>query len=276
MVKLGKLNDLSVIDMDPSGACFDGGDEGDILLPRTEIPSGCEIGTKLEVFVYLDSEDLLTATLKRPLAMVGEFALLKVVSLEQVGAFLDWGLPKDLLLPFAEQTRDLRIGDDVIVFLYLDRSDRISASMRLQRHVQKDTSTYQTGQEVDLMIAAKTDLGFKAIVNGAHFGVLYEDEVFQTLHYGEKLKGFIKLVRPDGKLDLSLTRSGHRAAKDEIAPKILELLKAEGGFLPINDKTSAEKIHELFGVSKKKFKIALGGLYKQRLIKVEDEGIRLV
>jgi uncharacterized protein len=276
MVKLGKLNDLSVIDMDPSGAYFDGGDEGDILLPRTEIPSGCEIGTKLEVFVYLDSEDLLTATLKRPLAMVGEFALLKVVSIEKVGAFLDWGLPKDLLLPFAEQTRDLRIGDDVIVFLYLDKSDRISASMRLQRHVQKDTSTYQAGQEVDLMIAAKTDLGFKAIVNGAHFGVLYEDEVFQTLHYGEKLKGFIKLVRPDGKLDLALTRSGHKAAKDEIAPKILELLKAEGGYLPINDKTSAEEIHELFGVSKKKFKIALGGLYKQRLIKVEDDGIRLV
>jgi uncharacterized protein len=275
-VKLGRLNDLTVVDFDPSGAYFDGGDEGDILLPRAEVPSGCEIGTKLEVFVYLDSEDLLTATLKRPFAQVGEFAVLKVVSIEKVGAFLDWGLPKDLLLPFAEQTRDLRMGDDVIVFLYLDKSDRISASMRLQRHVQKDTSTYQAGQEVDLLIAAKTDLGFKAIVNGQHFGVLYEDEVFQRLHYGEKLKGFIKSVRPDGKLDLALARSGHKAAKEDIAPKILALLKAEGGFLPINDKTSAEKIHELFGVSKKKFKVALGGLYKQRLITVEEEGIRLV
>jgi predicted RNA-binding protein (virulence factor B family) len=278
MVKIGQLNTLTVIDFDNAGAYFDGGDqgEGDVLLPRVELPENCEIGQKYEVFVFLDSEDLLTATFKRPLAMVGEAAVLKVVSLERVGAFLDWGLAKDLFLPFSEQTRDLRIGDEVVVFLYLDKSDRISASMRLQRHVSKIPGSYEVGQPVDLLIVSKTDLGFKALVEGRHFGVLYADEVFQPLKSAQRIKGYIKLVRPDGKLDLSLTRMGSKAALDDIAPIIMERLRASGGFLAINDKSSAEVIHAQFGVSRKKFKIALGGLYKQRLIKIDKDGIRLV
>jgi predicted RNA-binding protein (virulence factor B family) len=198
------------------------------------------------------------------------------VSLERVGAFLDWGLAKDLFLPFSEQTRDLRIGDEVVVFLYLDKSDRISASMRLQRHVSKIPGSYEVGQPVDLLIVSKTDLGFKALVEGRHFGVLYADEVFQPLKSAQRIKGYIKLVRPVGKLDLSLTRMGSKAALDDIAPIIMERLRASGGFLAINDKSSAEVIHAQFGVSRKKFKIALGGLYKQRLIKIDKDGIRLV
>lgn len=276
MIHLGRINTLTVMDFDPDGAYFDGGDEGEILLPRAEIPAGCEIGQELEVFIYLDSEDLLTATTSRPLAMVGEFAVLEVVSIERVGAFLDWGLSKDLLLPFSEQTRDLNIGDYIIVFVYIDKSDRISASMRLHRHADKRVDVYKPGQAVELLIAAKTDLGYNAIINGRHIGVLYSNEVFQPLHYAERKSGYIKAVRPDGKIDLSLTQAGHHAANEDIGPKIMELLKAEGGFLAINDKTPAEEIHRHFGVSRKKFKIALGGLYKRRLIKIEDDGIRLV
>jgi predicted RNA-binding protein (virulence factor B family) len=277
MVKIGQLNTLTIIDFDNSGAFFDGGDtgEGDVLLPRSELPENCEIGQKYEVFVYLDSEDLLTATFKRPFAMVGEAAVLKVVSLERVGAFLDWGLPKDLLLPFAEQTGDLRMGEEVVVYLYLDKSERISASMRLQRHVSKIPGNYAIGQPVDLLIVSKTDLGFKALVDGRHFGVLYADEVFQTLKQAQRIQGYIKLVRPDGKLDLSLTRTGSKAALDDIAPLIMERLHENDGFLAINDKSPAEVIHSQFGVSRKKFKIALGGLYKKRLIKIEADGIRL-
>lgn len=276
MANLGQLNTLPVVEFDETGAYLDGGEEGDILLPRQELPPGLELGSTVEVFVYLDSTDAPIATTERPFAMVGDFALLEVVSTERVGAFLDWGLPKDLLLPFAEQTRDLRVGDAVIVALYLDKSGRISSSMRLHRYVDKDTSGYKPSEAVHLRIFARTDLGYKAIVNGRHMGILYADEVFKPLDYAEEIEGYIKEVRPDGKIDLMLSRTGSRAAAEDIGPLILEQLKANDGFLDVNDKTSAERIHELFGVSRKKFKIALGGLYKQRLIRVEDDGIYLV
>jgi uncharacterized protein len=214
----------------------------------------------------------------QPIPM-GEFALLKVVSINSIGAFLDWGQPKDLFLPFAEQTHDLRTGDLIIVYPYVDKSGRISCSMRLERNKTSHEMNYSVGQKVDLIIVNRTDLGFKAIINRKHWGVLYENEIFQDLTYGQEIPGYITKIRDDNsgynKIDLNLQKIGHHAGED-IAPKILELLKEEGGFLAINDKTEAETIYKMFGVSKKKYKIALGGLYKKRIITVDKDGIRLV
>jgi predicted RNA-binding protein (virulence factor B family) len=274
MIQIGRFNELKVLEVTDSGIYLEAGPGDEILLPDPPESLHCEIGQMLEVFVCYDSEDNLIATTEAPLAQVGEFAHLTVAALEPVGAFLDWGLPKDLFLPYSEQTRDLQAGQDVIVYVYLDNSQRISASMRLERHLDKTPGNYKEGQSVELFIMSKTDLGFKAIINGRHVGVLYSNEVFQPLEHGQRLPGVIKKVREDGKIDLSLQKLGHKAAED-IGPKILELLKAKGGFLPYDDKTSAEIIYEVFGVSKKKYKMALGGLYKQRLITIDPDGIRL-
>lgn len=274
MVQIGQINKLKVLKKADFGVFLDGGDDGEILLPQRYMPEQCEVDDVLEVFICFDSEDRLIATTEMPFAMVGDFARLRVKSIERVGAFLDWGLPKDLFLPFSEQTRDIKPGQYVIVFVYLDKSDRISASMRLDRHIDKEPGKYEVGQSVDLFIAAKTDLGYKAVINGRHWGMLYANEVFQLLEYGQRVKGYIKTLRPDGKIDLSLQKTGHHAAAD-IGDLILETLTAKGGFLAINDKTSPETIYDLFGVSKKKYKMALGGLYKRRLITVEEDGVRL-
>jgi predicted RNA-binding protein (virulence factor B family) len=276
MLKIGHFNLLPVVKFTSAGLYVDGGEEeGEILLPNREVPPGTKVGDELNVFIYLDSEDRLIATPLKPYATVGEFAVLKVTSVGRVGAFLDWGLLKELFLPYAEQSRELRVGDKVVVYLYLDNTMRIAASMRVTKHLSKVKPEYKPGDAVDLITFAKTDLGYKAIVDGKHAGVLYADEVYQKLHYGDLLKAFIKQVRPDGKLDLMLTRAGAKAAAEDIGPQILEALKQARGFLPINDKSSAETIHAEFGVSRKKFKIALGGLYKKRLITVDDAGIHL-
>lgn len=211
-----------------------------------------------------------------PKAWIGDFAYLHIVDVKDVGAFLDWGLPKDLFLPHSEQTRPIQPGQSVIVYIYLDQEGRHTASMRLDKHIVTNASEYKEGQEVEALIAAETDLGFKAIINNRHWGVLYHNEVFQPLKYGQKIKAYVKKLREDGKIDLILQQAGHKAAQTDIGPRILEELKKQGGFLPLNDKTSAETIYELFGVSKKKYKIALGGLYKKRLITIEENGIRLV
>ncbi|MBX3039611.1 MAG: GntR family transcriptional regulator [Bdellovibrionaceae bacterium] len=276
MVQIGKWNQLKVVKEVSFGVYLDGQEEGEILLPAKEVPKGLKVGDSLDVFLCFDSEDRLISTTSKPLAEVGQFAVLRVVSVETVGAFLDWGLPKDLFLPYAEQSRDLRPGQEIIVYLYLDKTTRIAASMRLERNLEKTPGELTEGQEVDLLLFGRTDLGFKAIINGKHLGVLYENEVFQKLDYAQSLKGFIKKIRDDGKIDLTLQRAGHEAANEDIGPLILKALEKNGGYLEINDKASAETIHRLFGVSKKKFKIALGGLYKKRLITVNDDGIRLV
>ncbi len=212
----------------------------------------------------------------KPAAWIGEFAALEVVDLKEIGTFLDLGVSKDLFLPFSEQTRELRRGEFVVVHIYLDKMDRLTASMKIDTFLSKKPATYQTDQPVDLLIYAQTDLGFKAIINHQHGGILYNSEVFQTIHYGQKIKGFIKKVREDGKIDLILQKSGHLAAQEDIGPKIIEEIKKAGGFLAITDKSDADKIYSLFGVSKKKFKIALGGLYKKRLITIEPDGLRMV
>lgn len=201
---------------------------------------------------------------------VGEFALLKVAAVEPIGIFLEWNSPKDLFLPHAERTRDLTVGQEVIVFIYLDKADRPTATMRLKKCFEPPSDEIIENQKVNLMIFSHTDLGYKAIIEGKFEGVLYQNEVFQPLMYGQRVQGIIKKLREDGKIDLSLT------ATEDTASRILHLLRKEKGFLAINDKTPAQKIYELFGVSKKKYKIALGGLYKKRLISVHPEGIRLI
>ena len=273
MLEIGRFNQLEILKHVDFGVYLEGGEDGEILLPLRETPKDCKIGDILDVFICYDSEDRLIATTQEPFAQVGEFACLEVVSLENVGAFLNWGLPKDLFLPFRERTRSLKIGQTVVVFLYLDNTDRICASMRLDKFVETEPGQYKEAEAVKLFIAAQTDLGFKAIINGAHWGMIYNNEIFQPLEHGQKLSGFIKKIREDGKIDLSLQNLKSESSQD-LGQKIMTLLESEGGFLPVNDKTPAEKIYQLFGVSKKKYKIALGGLYKKRLITVEDEGIR--
>jgi uncharacterized protein len=209
---------------------------------------------------------------------INDFALLRVVSITSVGAFLDWGQPKDLFLPFSEQTCELQIDDSIVVKVYLDNTDRPCASMRLERHLARtpgNPANYKENEEVQLMIASETELGFKAIINNQHLGLLYKNEIFQPLYVGDLTQGYVRKVRDDGKIDLLLRAPGHKATED-IGEKIIHLLKENDGFFALNDKTAPEKIYELFGVSKKKYKVALGGLYKKKLITVADDGIHLV
>ena len=210
-----------------------------------------------------------------PKAQVGEFSLLKVVALENLGAFLVWDSEKDLLLPSSEQTEEVLVGDEVLVYVFLDKSERPCASMRIEKFLEKTSQLFTEDQEVDLWIYRKTDLGYKAIVNGTTMGMLYSSNVFQKLTYAQKLKGFIGKLRPDSKLDLSLSKSGHTSASG-IEPKLLKMLEEQNGFLAINDKTTPETIYTLFGVSKKKYKMVIGGLYKRKLITISDDGIHLV
>lgn len=275
MAELGKLNTLRVVKEVPFGVYLDGGEKGEILLPTKYLPKDCKPGDMVEVFIYLDSEDDLIATTRKPNALLGEFALLKVVSLTAVGAFLDWGLQKDLLVPFGEQKVKMQEGKSYIVYLYLDNTGRITASSKIDKFLDKQPPDYQEGQQVDLLICERSDIGLKAIVNNRHWGVLFEDEVFEKLHYGAKVKGFIKKVRPDNKIDLHFHKPGHEKLGG-CADKVLAELHKKHGFLPLNDKSSPEVIYKLFGESKKTFKSAIGMLYKKRLISIADDGIRLI
>ena len=205
-------------------------------------------------------------------AEVGQFACLEVSSVQPIGAFLDWGMPKELFLPFREQTRDLEAGDFVVVYLYVDNTQRTCASMRTNKFIDKEPGDYYPGQRVQLLVSDKTDLGFRAIIEDCHYGMIYSNEVFCQLTIGQRVDGFIKFVREDGKIDLTLVQTGHRAA-DDLGKRILEKLDDHGGLLSVHDKSEAEEIYDLFGISKKKFKMAVGGLLKKGLIKIAADGI---
>ena len=276
MATIGTLSELEVVKTVDFGVYLAGGMHGEILLPKRYIPENCQVGDRIEVFIYLDSEDRLVATTEKPLAMVGEFAMLKVVEITSFGAFLDWGLMKDLLVPFREQQEKMEKGKSYLVYVYLDNeSQRIVATSRLDKCLGNIPVDYEAGEEVDLIIAGKTELGYKAIVDNSHWGVIYHNEVFQPLHPGEKLKGFIKQIRPDEKIDLRLDKPGYEKI-DSISQGILDQMKAAGGFLPVNDKSDPDLIVKTFRTSKKNFKKAIGSLYKQHLITIEENGIRLV
>ncbi|MCJ8269093.1 MAG: S1-like domain-containing RNA-binding protein [Psychrosphaera sp.] len=272
---MGVVNSLTVVKKVDFGVYLDGGDLGEILLPTKVVPKGCEIDQVVDVFIYLDSEDRVIATTRTPLAKVGEFANLEVIEVNNVGAFMDWGLEKDLLVPFGEQKKRLEVGNRHLVFVYIDRVDRrITASAKIDKFLDQVEPKYTAGQEVDLILGGQTDLGFKAIINNAHWGVIYKDEVFEFLGIGSHRKGYIKRVREDGKIDLTLTRPAAEQ-RDELSQKVLNELEKVGGYLAIGDKSPPEMIYKKFKVSKRIYKQTIGGLMKQGLITIEPTGIRI-
>jgi len=272
------MNSLQVVKHTDFGLYLDGGADGEILLPKRYIPKDTpsEVEDWLNVFIYLDSEDKLIATTDKPKVQVGEFASLKVVDINRVGLFLDWGLPKDLLLPHSEEKRPLQIGDYCVVHVFVDkRSRRITATARLDRYLDKLPATYTSGEEVDLLVVEPTDMGFKAIINGKHWGLIHKNEVIGFMRGGIRQPGFIKEMRSDGKISLSLQPVGQQVT-DGLGEQILQRLRDSGGVLELSDKSSPERISALFRVSKGNFKKAIGGLYKQGLISIHEERIELI
>ena len=276
MAELGRRNRLKVMEVTPRGCYLGGGRLGNILLPGKYVPVGTDVGDEVDIFLYLDSEDRPVATTERPLAMAGEFAALEVVAYHPgMGAFLDWGLEKDLLLPLREQAGHAGPGDMVVVFVMVDeRSGRLVATARLDRHLDVSPPRYSDGECVDLLIVGETPLGYKAVVNHAHWGLLYRDEVGTALAAGQRIPGFVKTVRPDGKLDLTLDMAGYSRVKP-LSQMIMEDLEAAGGALDVDDSSSPVKIRSMFGASKKAFKQALGALYRDRRIVFAPPGIRI-
>jgi len=275
-IRLGKRNQLTVLREVDFGVYLDGGDIGDILLPKRYIPSNCKVGDVLDVFLYLDSEERLIATTEHPLVEVGQFAFLEVKWINQFGAFLDWGLMKDLFCPFKEQKMRMQQGKRYVVYCYIDTlTSRIVASAKLEKFLSKEQPPYQVGDTVEVMIQQKTDLGFKAIVEGRFSGLIYQNELFCNIHTGDKLTAYVKTIRPDGKLDLALQTSGKQHVADFSEQLYQYMQQCEGGFCPFHDKSPAEDIYATFKVSKKTFKKAVGDLYKRHIISIENDGLRL-
>ncbi|WP_065258454.1 CvfB family protein [Pseudomonas bananamidigenes] len=277
MALVGRYNSLQVVKHTNFGLYLDGGSDGEILLPNRYIPKDIpsEDEDWLNVFVYLDSDDKLIATTEKPKVQVGEFASLKVVEINSIGVFLDWGLPKDLLLPYSEEKRQLTAGDYCVVHAYLDkRTRRITATARLDRYLDKTPASYSVGQEVDLLVVEATDMGFKAIINNKHWGLIHKNEIFKFMRSGMREKGFIKELRADGKISLSLQPVGQDAASS-LSSKILARLRESNGTLAVSDKSDPALISSLFGVSKGNFKKAIGSLYKEGKIIIHADRIEL-
>jgi uncharacterized protein len=277
MAIIGKRNTLAIVRESPPGLYLDGGALGEILLPRRYIPADVAPRQKLDVFVYRDSEDRLVATTETPRAMVGEFGYMQVINIHpQAGAFLDWGLAKDLLIPFREQEFPLRVGEWVVVYVGLDeRTNRIVASTRLNRHLNRDTPAYRDGQPVNILVTSKTPLGYNAIVENAHRGLLYKSQLASPLKIGARMKTFVRTVRAGGKIDLSLDAAGYKRV-EPLTNLIVAALNMSGGKLAFDDDSSPAVIRQNFGVSKKAFKQALGKLYKARRIAFTKPGIQLL
>lgn len=271
--ELGKYNELKVVKALDFGVYLDGGLKGEILLPIRQVPPGTEVDDTVEVFIYTDSEDRIIATSKQPYAEVNQFAVLKVTEVNKTGAWLDWGLDKHLLVPYREQKQNMEAGKLYLVYVYVDHeTQRLVASSKLDKFLDNIPPEYEPGQEVDLLIANKTDIGYLAIINNLHSGLLYENEVFQKITRGQHIKGYIKKVREDEKIDLVLEKPGYGKI-DDIAQKILDKLKRSNGFLDLTDNSSPEDIKRILGMSKKNFKKAIGALYKQKLIEIKPNGI---
>ena len=277
-LQIGRTCQLKVNRQVEFGFYLDGGEQyGEVLLPNGEIRPdiNVHIGEPLEVFLYLDTQERIVATTHMPLAQVGDFAYLEVAWVNNFGAFLHWGPQKDLFVPFREQKMKMMKGHSYIVHVHLDpETYRIMASAKVEHFLSQDFPPYRTGDQVELLIWQKTDLGLKAIVDGRYGGLLYDTQMFRTLRTGDRVKGYISQVRPDGKLDLSLQCPGQRGVED-FSAQLLRHLQMNGGQTPLGDKSPAEEVYALFGVSKKVFKKAVGDLYRQRLIEISDTGIRL-
>ncbi|WP_288356880.1 S1-like domain-containing RNA-binding protein [uncultured Bacteroides sp.] len=274
-IELGKYNTLEVVKEVDFGMYLDGGEEGEILLPSRYVPQDCKVGDELNVFIYLDNEERLVATTLTPLVQVGQFACLEVAWINQYGAFLNWGLMKDLFVPFREQKMKMQVGKKYVVHAHLDdESYRIVASAKVERYLSKEKAAYEPGQEVDILIWQKTDLGFKTIINNEYSGLLYENEIFQPLYTGMTMKAYVKQVREDGKIDLLLQKPG-QAKVEDFSATLLDYIRKQGGRTTLNDKSPAEEIYVTFGVSKKTFKKAVGDLYKKHLVVLEEDEIKI-
>ncbi len=247
----GKISTLQITKIVDFGVYLDGEQLGEILLPMKWVPEGCRPHDKLEVFIYFDSEDRLIATTHKPLAQVGDFAFLRAKAVNDVGAFLDWGLDKDLLVPYREQKVKMTAGKSYLVYIFADeKTGRLAGSAKLEPFFERDTTALRSGEEVDLVIWAKSDLGYKAIINNLYEGLLYDNEIFQEPEIGKKMKGFVVKAREDGKIDLSLFKPGYGKV-DELSQKIIDILEQNHGFIGISDKSPAEEIYLMFGMSKK-------------------------
>lgn len=274
-LSLGKMNHMTVVRKADFGLYLDGGPTGDVLLPNRYVPKGTRVGDELDVFIYLDQDERPVATTERPLAMVGDFAFLRVAWVNEFGAFLDWGLMKDVFCPFREQKRRMEKDRSYIVHIHLDEETyRIVASAKIERYLSKEPPRYAPDQEVDILVWQKTDLGFKVIVDNQYQGLVYTSQVFRDLYTGDRLKGFVSAVRPDGKVDIALQKHG-RAQTLDFSERLHEYLFEHDGYCPFTDKSDAEEIYREFHVSKKVFKRAVGDLYKRRLIVLAPDGIEL-
>lgn len=276
MIQLGKRYTLRITETADIGVYVDAENLGKVLLPRRHVPPGAVVGSQVDVFLYLDSEDRLVATTRVPTAMVGEFAYLPVVDVNNAGAFLDWGLEKDLLVPYPEQHKPMKEGQSYLVYLYVDRvHGRMVASSKIDKFLDDERPhRFRAGQAVDLIIANSTELGHKAIINHSHWGLLHTSDVDQRLSFGQSLRGFIKHVRPDGKIDLSLKSSGEKL--DRFAENIVLYLQKNGGSAPLHDKSDPALIEKTLGMSKAAFKKSIGRLYKEGIIELGKTGIKLL
>ena len=275
MSYLGTTQTLFVNEVSNEGAYLDGHDLGEVFLPSNEIKYELEAGDSISVFIFLDNANLATATTKKPLAQVGEYALLRVKEMNSIGAFLDWGLEKDVLAPFNEQKPRMQEGYSYLVRLYLDNaSGRICASNNFNRFINKTEPEYTPLQEVQLIVAGKTDIGYKVLIEEAHYGVIFYNMVFKNMFVGQRLTGFIQKVREDGKIDIILEKPGMGKVSD-LGEKIMDKLKAEGGVIALGDKSDPEVIKKVFSTSKANYKKAIGGLFKQGLIDIEAKANRL-
>ena len=275
MIKVGEFNTLRVIRTVDFGVFLDDGKEG-ILLPKRFVPAGLKVGDELEVFVYHDSEDRLIATTKKPLGTVGDIVALKAVSATKQGAFLDWGLMKDLFVPKSKQLGTMRVGGIYIVRIYIDeQTGRVAATEKIESFLSNEDLDLKEKDAVDLLVYRRTDIGYLCIINGKHTGVLHFSDIYQNIQVGDRLKGYVRKIREENKIDLALGERGYQRVSGE-AGKILELLEQHGGFLPYHDKSDPEDIYDNLGMSKKAFKMAIGNLFKQKLIRIKENGIEKI
>ena len=275
MAQIGEINRLTITRKWENGVHLDGGKDGDILLPKKHTPKHAQIGDEIEVFVYVNKEGRYQATTDKPEVTVGQFARLKVVANSSIGSYLDWGLQKNLLCPKKEQQVKMEEGQSYVVYVFLDeKTKRIAASSKLDKFLSYEAPNYREGEEVDLFICEKTNLGYKTIVGNFHWGVLYKNEIFENLHIGQKLKGFVKKLREDQKIDIRLQRPGAQGSSD-ISQNVLAKIQEIGGTTMLTDKSPPEDIYTLFGISKKNFKKAIGALYKRNLVTISPEGISI-
>lgn len=279
MATLGIVNELKILRLMPEGAFLDGGSLGEILLPLREVPKGSERGQALRVFIYLDDEGYVVASTRLPIVQRGDVANLKIATVNRLGAFLVWGLPQNLFMPWKEvkheQKHLIREGQRILVILFTDEDGRMAASTRLEEFLSDEAEGLQEGDKVDLVIGDRTDLGVRVIVNNRFWGMVHDSDIFGALTRGETREGYIKALRADHKLNVSLSAPGY-AKVDAIAQNLLDTVKRRGGFMPVTDKSKPEEIYALFGISKKVFKQTLGALYKSQRILIEADGIRVV